>query len=29
LSLELKKITDELGLLMPEWEQLVELMKTV
>ncbi|MBV8815088.1 MAG: ABC-F family ATP-binding cassette domain-containing protein [Verrucomicrobia bacterium] len=29
LSLELKQITDELGVLMPEWEQLVESMKTV
>jgi ATP-binding cassette, subfamily F, member 3 len=29
LSLELKQVTDELGVLMPEWEQLVELMKTV
>jgi ATP-binding cassette, subfamily F, member 3 len=29
MSLELKKITDELGLLLPEWEQLVESMKTV
>jgi ATP-binding cassette, subfamily F, member 3 len=29
MSLELKKITDELGLLMPEWEHLVESMQTV
>jgi ATP-binding cassette, subfamily F, member 3 len=28
-SLELKEIADELGALMPEWERLVEAMKTV